>query len=264
MNRQQPLSKLLQELNFFYNVLNSLIIEYDTTVQFLGQKLDQIHVDSSWKMANNEKYLCVCKFYSNTVTRYDANTLYVVDEITLSNHAASLDICDNELYIYVRDVALNVYDLETKEMKRQWTTEAWAYGIKVFEKKVYYLGYDGKIYIYDHLTGDILHSFGKSGNKIEEFLTPRGIDIDDHKFIFVADYGNHRIQVFFLKIIILVILGVMMVLKMENLDILVKYVYMKDYVILEIIMVFKFLHKWENFYHVSVVSIKTMRINLVM
>jgi len=63
----------------------------------------------------------------------------------------------------------------------------------------------GKIYVLDgannrikifNRKGELLFSFGKSGNGAGEFFNPVGMEIDKDENIYVADTGNQRIQIF--------------------------------------------------------------------
>ena len=44
--------------------------------------------------------------------------------------------------------------------------------------------------------GKLLSKFGKRGKGDGEIWYPAGVAVDDDKNIYVADHGNHRIQVF--------------------------------------------------------------------
>ena len=44
--------------------------------------------------------------------------------------------------------------------------------------------------------GELKFSFGKKGGGEGEFKYPLGIDISDQGKVFIADTGNHRIQIF--------------------------------------------------------------------
>ena len=53
----------------------------------------------------------------------------------------------------------------------------------------------GSIHAFDR-NGTFLYSFGKPGSKHGEFYFPRGLWIDEHNQIYVADSKNGRVQVF--------------------------------------------------------------------
>ena len=44
--------------------------------------------------------------------------------------------------------------------------------------------------------GDLVHVFGEHGSELGQFVSPTGVSIDSDGFIYIADCGNHRIQVF--------------------------------------------------------------------
>ena len=46
-------------------------------------------------------------------------------------------------------------------------------------------------------SGNFLYSFGESGHGLGQFSAPHGITIDDFGYIYVAEYFNHRIQIFY-------------------------------------------------------------------
>ena len=46
-------------------------------------------------------------------------------------------------------------------------------------------------------SGNFLYSFGESGHGVGQFSVPHGITIDDFGYIYVAEYVNHRIQIFY-------------------------------------------------------------------
>ena len=46
-------------------------------------------------------------------------------------------------------------------------------------------------------SGNFLYSFGESGHGLGQFSAPHGITIDDFGYIYVAEYSNHRIQIFY-------------------------------------------------------------------
>ena len=46
-------------------------------------------------------------------------------------------------------------------------------------------------------SGNFLYSFGESGHGLGQFSGPHGITIDDFGYIYVAEYSNHRIQIFY-------------------------------------------------------------------
>jgi tripartite motif-containing protein 71 len=70
------------------------------------------------------------------------------------------------------------------------------------------VGPNGDVYLVDGVNnrvivfnrrGKIKFSFGKEGTGPGEFKHPLGIDISDQEDVFIADAGNHRIQVFDLE-----------------------------------------------------------------
>jgi DNA-binding beta-propeller fold protein YncE len=67
------------------------------------------------------------------------------------------------------------------------------------------IGPDGWIYLVDGVNGRIVvtgadgqlrFTFGRSGSGVGEFMHPLGIDLSTKGRVFIADTGNHRIQVF--------------------------------------------------------------------
>ena len=56
----------------------------------------------------------------------------------------------------------------------------------------------GSIHAFDH-NGALIYSFGRPGSKHGEFHFPRGLWIDEHDQIYVADSKNGRVQVFQLR-----------------------------------------------------------------
>ena len=46
-------------------------------------------------------------------------------------------------------------------------------------------------------SGNFLYTFGESGHNVGQFSAPHGITIDDFGYIYVAEYLNHRIQIFY-------------------------------------------------------------------
>jgi len=46
------------------------------------------------------------------------------------------------------------------------------------------------------VNGKVLTTFGSEGTEEGQFKFPRGVAVDEGGFIFVADSGNNRIQIF--------------------------------------------------------------------
>ena len=44
--------------------------------------------------------------------------------------------------------------------------------------------------------GDLVHVFGEHGSELGQFSRPTGVSVDSDGLIYIADCGNHRIQVF--------------------------------------------------------------------
>jgi len=199
MARSKSLLKLLNNLEILYTDLTSLIVEYDTPVPWLGTKVHEIKVTKSWQMATDQKYLYVSTSMSNNyyVGRYTLNTLQLVDKFSpLTTWTCGVDISGNELYVSDNNV-VKVLNINTKDIIRQWNLPANSYNIKLHAGNLYCVCNNHIIYVYN-LSGNLIKQFGKNGTGNGEFNYPFGIDIDD-KYIYIADYSNHRIQVFSLE-----------------------------------------------------------------
>ncbi|MDA8002371.1 MAG: 6-bladed beta-propeller, partial [Alphaproteobacteria bacterium] len=46
------------------------------------------------------------------------------------------------------------------------------------------------------LEGELIHQFGAQGSDPGRFDYPCGVCVDDNELVYVADYGNKRVQVF--------------------------------------------------------------------
>jgi len=64
-----------------------------------------------------------------------------------------------------------------------------------FTEDLYITDNTNRVYIFDS-NGNMKHVFGTSGTSTGQFNAPHGIAIDELNNIFIAEYSNHRIQVF--------------------------------------------------------------------
>jgi len=198
MAREKALLELFEDLKILYTDLSRLIIEYDNSVPWLGNKVQEVRVEGCWNMATDQKYLYVCQWGNfQRVGCYTLDTLQLVHEFRLENDSVAIDVSCNELYVSDRNVALKVFNISTRDIIRQWNPPTESCAIKLYGESLYYVGMNGKIYVFN-LSGSLINQFGKSGSGNGEFSDPRGIDIDD-KFVYIADYNNCRVQVFHLQ-----------------------------------------------------------------
>jgi len=196
--RQKALLALFNNLNLFYADLYRLILEYEKEVPWLGNKIQEIKVDGCWTIGADQKYLYVgINGIGKCVTRYTMDTLQLVDKFELTGECSGMDISGNELYVYDHGAnALKIFNITTKDLSRQWNTPEIVDGIKLYGGNLYcttaYL-----IYVYN-LSGTLIKQFGKGGSGNGEFAQAVGIDVDD-KFIYITDYSDPRVQVFYLE-----------------------------------------------------------------
>jgi len=192
--RQKSLLKLLDDLELLYTDLNSLIIGYDT-VHWEGKQVQEIKIDSEpWKMVTDQKHLYICTM---NIERYTVDSLKLVDNFTLGAQPYAIDLSGNELYVYERGAQVKVFNILTKEIIRQWKPTGHSTAIKLNDGNLYFANYfDHDIIVYN-LSGDLIKQFGKLGSGPSEFDAPVGMDIDD-QFIYITEYGNHRVQIFHL------------------------------------------------------------------
>jgi len=198
MNRKESILKILDDLDLFYKEINQLIKEYETMVPWLGNTVQEVNIEKSWKMATDQKYLYVCQCGTMCVARYTVDDLKLVDKFPLSSYAVAIDISGNELYVYDYNVALKVFNINTKDIIRQWKPLTKSFAIKIHGENLYYGGDNGIVYVYN-LSGVLIKQFS-SGSRNGEFFEcdAYGIDLDD-KFIYVVDNGNFQVRVFDLE-----------------------------------------------------------------
>jgi len=125
------------------------------------------------------------------------DTLQLVDKFTLPSSGYGIDISGNELYIADGRFTMNVFNITTKVLIRQWNLSTYVYTIKVHDGNVYCGTQDNIVYIYN-LTGNLIQQFGKKGSGNGEFHVIYCIEIEN-KFLFITDKNNHRIQVLHLE-----------------------------------------------------------------
>jgi len=186
-----------------YNDLNRIITDYETLVHWEGKQVQEIKMASNpWKMATDQKYLYICMSTENIVARYTVDTLQLVDQFITGRRPRAIDISSNELYVCEGNGPVKVFDIRTKEIIRQWRpSESSAINrtiaIKIHGGNLYYASYSWNQICVFNLSGGLIKDFGTRGSNPGQFRDPYGIDVDD-QFIYVADCGNSRIQVFHL------------------------------------------------------------------
>jgi len=70
------------------------------------------------------------------------------------------------------------------------------FSIAIHGSMVYVDGFDDYRVLVFSSSGKFLKSFGKKGEALGQFNTPRGVTVDANGFVLVADRDNHRIQIF--------------------------------------------------------------------
>jgi len=185
---------MIEDLKVLYSDLNRLIVEYDTSVPWLGKKVQKQNIISSWKMATDQKYLYICQWGGNCVLRYTIDGLELIDKFPLTSNAAAVDISDDKLYIYRWDRGITVFNINTKVIIREWCPPAKSVSLKIYDNHLYYASQVGTIYVYS-LSGDLIKQYD-CGKKGIVFIF--GIDIDD-KFIFIAERNKCQIQVYHIE-----------------------------------------------------------------
>lgn len=69
--------------------------------------------------------------------------------------------------------------------------------VAVFKDRIFVLdGVNARVAVFDRENGTPLFHFGKAGTDPGEFKSPLGLDVDYQGRIYIADSGNHRIQIF--------------------------------------------------------------------
>jgi len=192
MPRDTDTLKILDDLHLLYSVLNQLIVEYEFTTPWVGQKIMEVTVPDSWKITTDQKYLYVCQWSGRCVSRYTLDTLKLVDQFKFVSYASAIDILGNELYVYEWNVSLKVIDINTTDIIRQWIPMKTGNAMKIYDGNLYYLA--SEVLCIYNLEGKFIKQFGKKGVGNGEFDIAHGIDIDS-KFIYIADLNNARIQV---------------------------------------------------------------------
>jgi len=192
---KKDLLKLLDELKLLVTDLNRLIIEY--TELLLSRQVQEVEIESCWKMATDQKHLYIGTWRHPRVLRYALNTFQHIDTFNLKSASRGLDLFENELYVSEANNTLSIFSVSTKDLIRQWHTFQTINAIKYYKGNLYCAGHDGIIVVYN-LLGDLIQQFGKKGTGNGEFFYPHGIEVDN-KFIYIADSANDRIQVHHLE-----------------------------------------------------------------
>ena len=110
------------------------------------------------------------------------------------------DLCfASDGFLYITDInnsSICVYDKDGKFIRKftttylPWCIDATDCGHFIVSSWVSH-----KVMIYT-TGGDLVYVFGEHGSKLGQFDNPTGVSVDSDGLIYIADFCNHRIQVF--------------------------------------------------------------------
>ena len=139
---------------------------------------------------------CVCVFDINGISLFSFGPHGSDDECF--NHPR--DLCfSSDGFLYITDYYNNricVYDKDGKFI-RTFTTTYKPYCIHATDCGHLIVSSFLSHKVMKYTTGgDLIHVFGEHGSELGQFDHPFGVSVDNDGLIYIADYGNHRIQVF--------------------------------------------------------------------
>ena len=139
---------------------------------------------------------CVCVFDVNGKFLFSFGSRGSGDEC----FDAPMDLCfASDGFLYITDVnnsRIYVCDKDGKFI-RKFTTTYNPRCIDVTDCGHLIVSIYGSHKVMVYTTGgDLIHVFGERGSKLGQFSYPTGVLVDSDGLIYIADCGNHRIQVF--------------------------------------------------------------------
>ena len=143
-------------------------------------------LDDNMELLINEK--CsehkICSMHAKLtgITLDDENNIFVAD--FLNHRILKLDQKGNIVLEY--KISLEIGN----NFERPTNVE-----FNKYAKELYVTDNTNRVYIFD-LNGNLKHVFGTFGTSAGQLNAPHGIAVDELNNIFVAEYSNHRIQVF--------------------------------------------------------------------
>ena len=169
-------------------------------VSVVPQQLGQHH----FSITVNGGHIKDSPFTLNIVTQRDYTQLKKPSQtITGIRDPRYIAFSDNgDMFVTSRDDCIQVYD---KSGNRKATIRSWGTGKLQFQSP---LGIDisnGVVYVAEHFThrihmlttgGEFIGTFGEKGSGIGQFNGPSDVKISPDGKVYVADWGNNRVQVF--------------------------------------------------------------------
>ena len=149
-------------------------------------------------------HIYVCDVANHCVCVFDVNGKFL---FSFGSHGSGDECFDSprdlcfagDGFLYITDVdnsRICVYDKDGKFIRKFTTTykpmcmDATDCGHLIVSSF-----WSRKVMIYT--TGDdLVHGFGEGGSELGQFIFPFGVSVDSDGLIYIADSGNHRIQVF--------------------------------------------------------------------
>eukprot|EP00455_Lapot_gusevi_P056852 TRINITY_DN953_c0_g3_i2.p1 TRINITY_DN953_c0_g3~~TRINITY_DN953_c0_g3_i2.p1 ORF type:complete len:436 (+),score=38.33 TRINITY_DN953_c0_g3_i2:52-1359(+) len=155
-----------------------------------GDNKADVKTQNEWK--NMEQSLVLRDENNGTYTVEMTATLSGTHYLSVSLPDSDLSFPNSPFPFYVRPVNPLLLSFDGSMLSDRCS------GIAVCNGRVFLSDFtQHQIFVYDSLAGNLVSRFGVQGNSEGEFDGPRGLAVNPQsKELFVADYWNHRIQVF--------------------------------------------------------------------
>ena len=197
----------------FYDQKNILVSDYDNsnikmfTIQ--GQHVRTIDQGSTTFKPYGitislDGHIYVCDVANDCVCVFDVNGKFLFSFGSRGSCDECFyfpeDLCfASDGYLYITDEnnsRICVYDKDGKFIRKFTTTyKPWCIDATDCGHLIVSSLESHKVMIYT-TGGDLVHVFGGHGSELGQFSRPTGVSVDSDGLIYIADCGNHRIQVF--------------------------------------------------------------------
>ena len=149
-------------------------------------------------------HIYVCDGANHCVCVFDVNGKFL---FSFGSHGSGevcfswpRDLCfASDGFLYITDYnnsRICVYDKDGTFIRKFTTTyKPWCIDATDCGHLIVSSSLSHKVMIYT-TGGDLVHVFGEHGGELGQFCYPTGVSVDSDGLIYIADYDNHRIQVF--------------------------------------------------------------------